>query len=179
MQLSIIGCPDKKRFRPYVKRAAMFYAEQLMTPKMLENIFVRIKFDSKIDALGYAEVVNYNESNKPREFQIELNPLAGSHDILETLAHEMVHIKQYAYGETNEYGTRWRGQRINTENLDYYNEPWEVEAYGVSVGLFSKFAIKEKLWEVFSDIRNPDADLVPEPIAWRNIPQISIDNQPI
>ena len=179
MQLSIIGCPDKKRFRPFVKRAALFYAEQLMTPKMLENIFVRVKFDPKIDALGYAEVINYNESNKPREFQIELNPSAGSHDILETLAHEMVHVKQYAYSEMNEYGNRWRGQRINTENLDYYDEPWEIEAYGVSTGLFSKFVIKEKLWEVFSDIRNPDAPLVPEPIAWRNIPQISIDNQPI
>jgi hypothetical protein len=63
--------------------------------------------------------------------------------------------------------------------MDYYDEPWEIEAYGVSTGLFSKFVIKEKLWEVFSDIRNPDAPLIPEPIAWRNIPQMSIDNQPI
>lgn len=179
MQLSIVGCPDKKRFRPYVKRAAIFYAEKLMTPKMLDNIFVRIKFDSKLDALGYAGVIDYNESNKPREFEIEINPLIGSHDILETLAHEMVHIKQYVYGETNEYGTRWRGQRINTENMDYYDEPWEIEAYGLSTGLFTKFAIKEKLWEVFSDVRNPDDILKPEPIAWKNIPQITIDKHPI
>jgi hypothetical protein len=178
MQLSIIGCPDKKRFRPFVKRAAIFYAEQLMTPKMLENIYVQIKFDPKLDALGYADVLNYNESNKPREFQIELNPIIGSHDILETLAHEMVHIKQYAYIEMNEFGTRWRGQRI-TENMDYYDEPWEIEAHGLSTGLFTKFAIKEKLWEVFSDVRNPDAPLSPEPIAWKNIPQITIDNHPI
>jgi hypothetical protein len=174
MQLSIIGCPDKKRFRPFVKRAAIFYAEQLMTPKMLENICVRIKFNSKLDVLGYADVLNYNESNKPREFQIELNPVIGSHDILETLAHEMIHVKQYAYNEMNEYGTRWRGQ-----NLNYYDEPWEIEAFGLSTGLFTKFAIKEKLWEVFSDIRNPDAPLKPEPIAWLNIPQISVDNHTI
>ena len=178
MRLSIVGCPDKKRFRPFVKRAALFYASQLMTPKMLENIFVRIKFDPKLDALGYAGVIDYNESNKPREFEIEINPITGSHDILETLAHEMVHVKQYAYGETNEYGTRWRGQRI--KNLDYYDEPWEIEAYGMSTGLFSKFVIKEKLWEIFGDIRNPDAPLKPEPIHWiQNIPQETIDNPSI
>jgi hypothetical protein len=178
MQLSIVGCPDKERFRPYVKRAAIFYAQELMSTKMSDNIFIRIKFNSKLDALGYAGVIDYNESNKPREFEIELNPIIGSHDILETLAHEMVHVKQYAYNEMNEYGTRWRGQKI-TENLNYYDEPWEVEAFGVSTGLFTKFVIKEKLWEVFSDIRNPDAPLKPEPIAWLNIPQISIDNQHI
>jgi hypothetical protein len=178
MQLSIIGCPDKERFRPYVKRAAIFYAQELMSTKMSDNIFIRIKFNSKLDALGYAGVIDYNESNKPREFEIELNPIIGSHDILETLAHEMVHVKQYAYNEMNEYGTRWRGKRI-TENLNYYDEPWEVEAYGLSIGLFAKFVISEKLWEVFSDIRNPDAPLKPEPIAWKNIPQITIDNQTI
>jgi len=63
--------------------------------------------------------------------------------------------------------------------MDYYDEPWEIEAHGLSTGLFTKFAIKEKLWEVFSDVRNPDAPLSPEPIAWKNIPQITIDNQPI
>jgi len=156
MQLSIVGCPDKKRFRPYVKRAAIFFAEELMTAKMLENITVRIKFNSKIDALGYAGILDYNDSNKPREFEIELNPNAGSHDILETLAHEMVHVKQYAYSEMNECANRWRGQRINTENLSYYDEPWEIEAYGMSVTLLSKFAIKEKLWEIFTDFHNPD-----------------------
>ena len=53
MQLSIVGCPDKKRFRPYVKRAALFYASELMSEKMLDNIFVRIKFNPKLEAYGY------------------------------------------------------------------------------------------------------------------------------
>ena len=56
MQLSIVGCPDKKRFRPFVKRAAIFYASELLSPKMLENIYVRIKFSKNLDAMGYASV---------------------------------------------------------------------------------------------------------------------------
>jgi hypothetical protein len=52
MQLSIVGCPDKKHFRPYVKRAALFYAEQLIKPKLRENIYLMIKFNTKIEAYG-------------------------------------------------------------------------------------------------------------------------------
>ena len=37
MQLSIVGCPDKERFRPYVKRAAIFYTNELISKKLLEN----------------------------------------------------------------------------------------------------------------------------------------------
>ena len=94
MQLSIVGCPDKIRFRPYVKRAALFYASELITPKMLENIYLRIKFNKKIDAYGYASVTEFGPNNKHRQFEIELDPGIGAYDILKTLAHEMVHAAQ-------------------------------------------------------------------------------------
>jgi hypothetical protein len=34
-------------------------------------------------------------------------------------------------------------------------------------GLFSKFAVKEKLWEVFFGIQNPDAPIEPEKLGWK------------
>jgi len=167
MQLSIVGCPDKQRFRPYVKRAAMFYAQELMTPKMLENIYLRIKFNSKIPVYGYAEILEYNESRKAREFEIEINPNIGAADILKCLAHEMVHIKQYAYNETNETLTRWKGRKVDSDNVDYWVQPWEIEAFGTEVGLFAKFAIKEKLWNVFYGIQNPDGAIQKEELGWK------------
>ena len=164
MQLSIVGCPDRVHFRPFVKRAAMFYAEQLLSKKLMENIYLKIKFDNKIDVYGYASI---GESNigKPREFEIELNPNIGARRILETLAHEMVHVKQFALCETNQSLTRWKGIKIKEE--DYYIQPWEVEAFGLEVGLFTKFAIKETLWEVFDDIRNPDSPIIKSAIGWK------------
>jgi hypothetical protein len=164
MKLSITKCPDKKLFRPFVKRAALFFAQELMTPKMLENISVSIKFDKNLNAFGYAGILDYNDSNKPREFEIELHPGIGAHDILETLAHEMVHVKQYAYSDLNEACTRWRGKKV--ENMDYYDEPWEIEANGISFSLLQKFAAKEKLWEVFEDFQNPNRVIENEPIKW-------------
>jgi len=166
-RLSIVGCPDKTHFRPYVKRAALYYAEQLISPKLRENIYLRIKFNPKIEVYGYAQILEYNESRKAREFEIELNPNIGAAEILKTLAHEMTHIKQYAYSETNETLTRWKGLRLNPDNIDYWEQPWEIEAHGMETGLFQKFAIKEKLWEVFKDICNPDDPIEMEPLGWK------------
>jgi len=167
MQLSIVGCPDKKRFRPYVKRAAVFYGQELMTHKMLENIYLRIKFNDSISVYGYASIIEYNESCKAREFEIELNPNIGAAEILKCLAHEMTHIKQYAYNETNETLTRWKGRKVDSDNMDYWIQPWEIEAFGTEVGLFSKFAIKEKLWNIFLGIQDPDAPIKAEPLGWK------------
>lgn len=165
MQLSIVGCPDKARFRPFVKRAALFYASELITPKMLENIYLRIKFSSKIDAHGYASVLEFSPSNKPRQFEIELHPGIGATEILKTLSHEMVHIKQYIYGDVNLNMTRWKGSRV--DEPDYWVQPWEVEAYGLQPGLWNKFAKQEKLWEVFENCSNPDDPIVVEPLGWK------------
>ena len=167
MKLSIVGCPDKERFRPFVKRAAQFYAKELMSDKMLENIFVRIRFNKDIDAFGYASIDEYNDSGKPREFEIEIHPGIGGYDILKTLAHEMVHINQYVYGETNEAMTRWKGQRVDSDTIDYWVQPWEVEAHGYEAGLFTKFAIQEKLWEIFEGVTNPDSPISIEPLGWK------------
>ena len=165
MKLSIVNCPDKKRFRPYVKRAAEFYAQELMTDKMLENIFIRIKFKSSKEVLGYAEIMEYNDSGKPREFEIELNSRCDGGDILRTLAHEMVHVKQYVYGETNESLTRWKGSKV--AEGDYWDEPWEIEAYGKEVGLFHKFAVLEKLWEVLEGVSFPEGEIKKKSIGWK------------
>ena len=165
MQLSIVGCPDKQQFLPYVKRAAVFYAEELISLKMLENIFIRIKFNKKIDAHGYASVLEFSPSNKPRQFEIEIHPGIGAKEILKTLAHEMVHVKQYVLGDVNIRLTRWKGSKVETP--DYWTEPWEIEAYGMQPGLWVKFAKQEKLWEVFADVNNPDAPIEEVELGWK------------
>jgi hypothetical protein len=171
MRLSIIGCPEKERFRPYVKRAVHFYAKNLMSEKMLENISIKITFRKGMDVYGYATVAERNDSGRAREFEIEINPVIGAHDILDTLAHEMVHVKQFAYSETNDSLTRWMGENV-PEEMDYYDEPWEIEAYGMSKGLLTKFAKEEKLWEIFEDFNNPDSPIDVEPIKWKYYPTV-------
>ena len=128
-----------------------------------------MKFNDKIDVYAYASIEDYNSSNKAREFLIEIHPYIGARNILKTLAHEMVHIKQYVNDETNDTLSKWKGAPIDSDAIDYYSHPWEVEAYGFETGLFTKYVIKETLWQIFGDIINPNAPIIPEPIKWKNL----------
>jgi hypothetical protein len=169
MKLSIVGCPDKERFRPYVKRAIQFYSEQLISKKLLENIYLQVKFDVKLkDVYGSACVEQRTDSGKARHFLIEMNPHIGARNILKALAHEMVHIKQFAYSETNDALTRWKGEKVDSDVMDYWVQPWEIEAYGREGGLFRKFVLQEQLWDVFEGISNPDAPIISEPLGWKS-----------
>jgi hypothetical protein len=57
--------------------------------------------------------------------------------LFETLAHEMIHVKQYAKGQYKAVRTKrfWMGQHVKAE---YYNRPWEIEAMAREKLLASK-----------------------------------------
>lgn len=167
MQLKIVNCPDKD-FKPYVERAALFYAKQLIPDGRLRNrCFTKIRFDAKIEEQGYCSVEGYNKRNEPREFLIEIHPGLGAPTILEILAHEMVHVKQFLKRQTDENLSSWMGKRVNYEKTDYWDQPWEIDAHGRESGLLTKFAEKEELWDVFHGFRKPSLPIVSEPIKWK------------
>ena len=64
------------------------------------------------------------------------------------LAHELTHAKQYMTGELYDYadgGVRWRKERYEYDpesNRDYYDSPWEIEAFGREWGLFKMFKLE-------------------------------------
>lgn len=168
MQLRIINSPDKK-FTPYVRKCALFYIEYLIPNRRLrDNLSIKIKFNKKINYWGLAYIDDYNKNNKPRKFIIEVHPWIGAKEIFKTLAHEMVHVRQFAKGHTNESLSKWKGVAINADNIDYYHHPWEMEAYSLETCLFMKFATKEQIWNVFKGIGNPDLPIKEEKIKWKN-----------
>ena len=64
---------------------------------------------------------------------IAIDSKLNGETLFETLAHEMVHAKQYAKGQLTTYnkrngevGFKWMGK---TKNYKYYDSPWEIEAY--------------------------------------------------
>jgi hypothetical protein len=52
-------------------------------------------------------------------------------DLIETIAHEMVHIKQKVLGQLRYEGrsTYWLGKKVICSRIDYYDQPWEQEAW--------------------------------------------------
>jgi hypothetical protein len=90
---------------------------------------------------GYCD---WNDDNhKARDFTITLNPNLGKRNTLLVLAHEMVHVKQYARGELKDFvrlnRVKWKGKIYNDRAIDYWELPWEIEAHGREKGLYYKF----------------------------------------
>ena len=98
----------------------------------LNNITLDIEF-SNILRDEYA--LGFSSRNAENEFSIELDRNLDFHDLLETICHEMIHIKQYVNGELIEQNgqTIYKNILYNIDANDYYedvdNLPWEKEAY--------------------------------------------------
>ena len=167
MQFRIKKCPDKD-FRPYVLEAASFFAKELVpSARIRNNCKVTIKFNPKISEYGYASIQKFNSRKQPRQFLIEIHSGIGARNILETLAHEMIHVKQYIMNETDDGLTRWKNKKINSEKVDYWDHPWEIDAYGREQGLLYRFTVMHELWNVFTEFKNPAEPIVSIPIRWK------------
>lgn len=118
------------KLKPYYRQALEYFATKLFTPQMKRHIEVNVVFRKNLGALhGIVTVEDYNVLGCPREFTIEVARDDPKEEILKTLAHEMVHVRQYARNELNETMTLWRGRRVNSDELPYREQPWEVEAF--------------------------------------------------
>lgn len=124
---------SKKKIRDFV----LFCANELkLSKKMQKNITIIVNFLPLNFMDGTTEFLDDNL--KPREFLININKRNNKKRQLITLAHEMVHVKQYVKGELYEYvSARYHG-RIRWKKMIYKYEdsfflylfsPWEKEAY--------------------------------------------------
>ena len=131
--------------RKVLTDATKFYANRLGIDKELQDkLTIKILVRKSKDR--GACFTNCYLNKTPVEFDIELNPHEDA-SILQTLAHEMVHVKQFATGELRLLNNKNRANRWNDEpwkkekdEMDaYYDSPWEIEAFGREEGLYLRF----------------------------------------
>jgi hypothetical protein len=70
--------------------------------------------------------------NSKRNYTIEIDDRLTMDDFITTVMHEMIHVKQYVLNEMSDMpsgSVRWKKRVINPENLDYWEHPWEKEAF--------------------------------------------------
>lgn len=139
----------KKAQQEYVKSVVEFCQKKLM-PRMTNiDVDVRLRYFPKNEEnCGYCMAVDGPRPDRPREFEIEVHAGMRLRKLLETVCHEMVHVKQYAQSELYESGQtgmhRWHGEWIKNDP-DYWDCPWEWEAMGRETALFVQWAEKEGL----------------------------------
>lgn len=110
-------------------QAKNYFAKKLLTARMLNYVDIRVKLVSGDAPSGLCIIDDYNNQNKPRSFTVEINKNQPKNEILLALAHEMVHVKQYVYGELNDEMSTWLGQKIDADEIEYFEQPWEIEAH--------------------------------------------------
>ena len=120
--------------RKIAEKVVQFCIKEMMPRVRTLEIEVKIcKFKS--DCVGFCMMGDTN-----REIEIEVSKDLTLKDFVTTVAHEMVHAKQYYRKEMDDFGTRWKKKTIK-EGTDYYDLPWEKEAYRLQ----DKLA--QKIWD--------------------------------
>jgi hypothetical protein len=149
MNITITGANVSQR--KYILSAIEYCVNKLM-PRMTNiDIYVKLKDIKDGEAMGYclADPEGDAERNdRPRVFELEIHKKLPLRKLLETICHEMVHVKQYARGELYEGSRvskhRWQGKWIQ-EDPDYWDQPWEIEAMGREAGLFIRWVESQNL----------------------------------
>jgi hypothetical protein len=137
---------SNKAIRKLVESATRFYAEKLMGKRLTENLKITVNLKRNLLSKEGLEgsAVWEDDSYRPREFIVEIDSTVKVRNILLTLAHEMVHVKQWAKDEMYEYlntigMVRFKGEKVHLDSLEYWDQPWEIEAYGKQLGLFIRY----------------------------------------
>jgi len=138
MYITVTG--GKASQRKLVESMVEFCIQTLM-PRM-RKLEVTVNLCKPTGALGYCLELDSN-----REFELEVDKTQPMRKLLETVAHEMVHVKQFARREMNPANEKWHGKTYNPKKVSYWDLPWEIEAHGREVGLFIRWAEKHNLGE--------------------------------
>jgi hypothetical protein len=93
------------------------------------NLTIRLSFQNCEDAYGICDPHDVNK--RPREFTIIINRnLIDEKLIISTVAHEMVHVWQYATGKLRNYESpvyKYEDEFYHAD-MRYRDMPWEIEA---------------------------------------------------
>ena len=121
--MNIVEVTGGNRFQREIAEKTIYEMISALLPRVRTlEIIVEIKKLTG-DAVGWCMMEDTN-----REFTIEVSKDLTLKDFVTTLCHEMVHVKQYYRKEMDGYGKKWKKGRVATKT-DYYDLPWEKEAY--------------------------------------------------
>lgn len=115
----------KSDTKEFIGMVVKFFEQELKLKKSTWTVDVRTKRGMRFE--GTRGCVTYVA---PKYLVMFLDSGLDFERLVLTIAHEMVHVKQYAKGQITHklgYKTRyWMGKPIRKA---YYNQPWEIEAF--------------------------------------------------
>lgn len=141
-KISINHTFDKKvstLHRKLINKGLSFFGDYLFSNKIKPYISFHFNTVYNIKDYGMIEIQEYIH-RKPRFFEITIRKSLSEKSFLCTLAHELVHAQQYAYGKLSEYDFLWDG--VDYTGKSYHEFPWEQEARMLEVILYKLYEEK-------------------------------------
>jgi len=120
----------RKKFKLILKEACYFYLAKLNVTKRTIPVDISIIMCD----MAHEGLCDFNHDYQYPEFEISINRDSSDQEMLESLAHEMVHVKQFLKKQIrNVNGVyHWMGQ-VSMDN------EWEKEAYELESILYKEF----------------------------------------
>lgn len=136
-----------KHKRNQVKSLTKFIANKLM-PRMAKKLFIEFEFVTGLHKREdiFGDISIYEDDVAPRDFLIRLDAGILEFELLKTVAHEMIHVKQISRQELKEL-VRTPYFRFHNKyypkTISYFDRPWEIEALGRQEGLVVQWLNKK------------------------------------
>ena len=151
MQIKIQGKFKNKKVTAKLCRQAMRFAANLLMSKRLQrdleiSVYIRDLTNDPED--GIATCYSLDIEERPKYFELELEETLGPFKTIKAIMHEMVHVMQRASGILFDYTkpadlVRYNKTIVNPKKLEYWDWPWEIDAYGREYGLYKRFLVHQ------------------------------------
>lgn len=149
--------------RDYCRSIARWSAHHLLTDRMASSVSVNIALVKDLfytkGSYGDCEPLDM-DSRRPKEFKIRVDSSMKMRSLLTTVAHEMVHVKQFVKEEMKVLSertsfipmTKYHG-KLYYDHMNYWEQPWEIEAHGWERGLFEMWGEAHEIFQTPSKHR--------------------------
>tara|TARA_Y100000590_G_C15316916_1_gene862400 strand:+ start:120 stop:533 length:414 start_codon:yes stop_codon:yes gene_type:complete len=136
--MNLITVEGSNKNRRLLAEEVVSFCIQKLIPR-IRTLDVEVSLTNIDDADGYCHSMN------KREFELEIEKKLKENDFISTVAHEMVHVWQYATGQLSQKGCKefWRGRDYT--KTSYSKQPWERQAMRMEKQLLKEFKKTRKL----------------------------------
>jgi len=135
--LRIYGCKLDPSLKDDIRKASIFFINALIPKKRILHIVIKRRKNLIQNSGTYGECWQLDE---PHCFEILLDADLSRKDCLTTLAHEIVHVKQFCKKEL-QFGNKidtWCGKKYY-HGAAYESLPWEKEATRLETKLYDAY----------------------------------------
>lgn len=143
-----ISLPRNERDQELVNdltEATNLFLSELVSKRLQNTLKIKIHVRKTTIKSEGVHLANAKGSDPDKYHKIIIH---NDSDIFETLAHELVHVKQIAtkqfqqrwWKSDNELHARWEGKELGPKRrIPYRQRPWEIEAFNLEGKLLSKW----------------------------------------